>query len=120
MAEVELAKKSLSFLEIEIAQILLLEGTARIRLISIINKEAHIAEHFHIPFILSSGATNALLLRKPRDVASLATLFDIDVTLALRAISEIPIYLVNRNRLKLKPEFVAPGISLIERRTQDV
>jgi len=74
-----------------------------------------IAENFHIPVIISSGASNELLMRKPRGMAALASLFDLSKPLSTDAISKNPRAIVERNREKLNPQFVAPGIRLIRR-----
>ncbi|MEM3640326.1 MAG: RNase P subunit p30 family protein [Candidatus Bathyarchaeia archaeon] len=112
-AEAELASKSLVSLEIDIRLLLLLEGLARIRLLSLLRKEVAIAKGFHIPIILSSGAKEELLMRKPRETAALASLFDMDKALAIEAVSKNPLVVVKRNREKLGPNFVAPGIRVI-------
>jgi ribonuclease P/MRP protein subunit RPP1 len=112
-AEAELASNSQASLEIEIKPLLTLKGPARIRLLSTLRKEATIAKKFQVPIVISSGATSELLLRKPLEMAALATLFDLDKSSALDAVSKNPLVIVKRNREKLSPRFVAPGIRLI-------
>jgi RNase P/RNase MRP subunit p30 len=113
-AEAELASNSQASLEIEIKPLLTLKGPAGIRFLSVLRKEAAIAKGFHVPIVVSSGATSELLLRKPFEMAALATLFDLDKPLALDAVSKNPLAIVKRNREKLSPRFVAPGIRLIK------
>jgi len=112
-AEAELASKSLASLEIDIRLLLTLEGPARIRLLSMLRKEATIAQGFRIPIIISSGAKEELLMRKPREMAALASLFDMNKASAIEAVSKNPLAIVKRNREKLSPSFVAPGIRII-------
>jgi len=112
-AEAELASNSQASLEIEIKPLLTLKGPVGIRFLSVLRKEAAIAKGFHVPIVVSSGATSELLLRKPFEMAALATLFDLDKPLALDAVSKNPLAIVKRNREKLSPRFVAPGIRLI-------
>jgi ribonuclease P/MRP protein subunit RPP1 len=116
-AEAELASKALSYLEIEMAPLLLLTGFSRIRLLSRLRREAAIAEKFKVPVTISSGATNEYLIRRPHDYAALATLFDMPISSALRAISENPVAMVERNREKLSPGYVAPGIRVVGRKS---
>jgi RNase P/RNase MRP subunit p30 len=52
-------------------------------------------------------------MRKPLEMAALATLFDLDKPSALGAVSKNPLEIVKRNREKLSPRFIAPGIRLI-------
>jgi len=115
-AEAELASKALSCLEIEMAPLLSLSGSSRIRLLSSLRREVAIAKKFNVSVIISSGATNEYLMRSPHDYAALATLFDMPPPYALRALSENPLAIVERNREKLSPDYVAPGIRVVRRK----
>ncbi len=112
-AEAELASSSVAALEIDVKPIITLKGPARIRLLAVLRREAAIAEDYRVPVVVSSGATNPLQLRKPMEMAALATLFDLDKPTALDAVSKAPLTIVKRNREKLSPSFVAPGIRII-------
>jgi RNase P/RNase MRP subunit p30 len=114
-AEAELSSNTLGSLEIDIKPLLTLEGPARIRLLSSLRREVTIAEGFHVPIVVSSGASNELLMRKPREIAALTSLFDLDKSSAVNTVSKNPLAIVKRNREKLSPNFVAPGIRLIRR-----
>ena len=118
-AEAELASQAFSSLEIELAPILQLTTSSRIRLLSRLRKEVATAERFRVPITLSSGATDEQLMRGPRDYAALATLFDLPMSSALRSLSENPWVTVERNREKLSSDYVAPGIRVVGRRTGD-
>jgi len=115
-AEAELASKVSSSLEIEMAPLLLSTGHSRIRLLSRLRREVEIAERFKVPVTISSGATNEYLIRGPHDYAALTVLFNMSVFSALRALSENPINIVKRNREKLSPDYVAPGIRVVRRK----
>lgn len=114
-AEAELASDSLAAFEIDIKPLITLKGAAKIRLMSSLRKEVMIAQKFHVPIIVSSGISDELLMRKPRELAALASLFDLTEALAIDAISKTPLTLVKRNKEKLNPRFVAPGIRIIRR-----
>jgi RNase P/RNase MRP subunit p30 len=114
-AEAELASKALASLEIDIKSLLTLEGPTRVRLISSLRREAAIAQKFHVPIVISSGASDEFFMRKPRDMASLASLFDLDEFSAINAVSKNPMQIVKRNRENLSPKFVAPGIKVIRK-----
>ena len=116
-AEAELASQALSSLEIELAPILQLTSFSRVHLLSCLRKEVATAERLKVPITISSGATDELLMRGPRDYAALATLFDLPMSSALRALSENPWVTVERNRRKLSPDYVAPGIHVVGRKT---
>jgi len=115
-AEAELASRALSGLEIEVAPLLSLSGSSRTRLLSRLRREVAIAKRFNVPVVISSGATNEYLMRSPHDYAALATLFDMPLPYALRALSEDPLAIVERNRKKLSPDYVAPGIQVVRRK----
>jgi len=115
-AEAELASKALSSLEIEMAPLLSLTGFSRIRLLSRLRREVATAEKFKVPVTISSGATSEYFIRGPHDYAALTTLFDMPMSSALRALSENPLAIVERNREKLSPNYVAPGIRVVGRK----
>ena len=113
-AEAELASNSLAALEIDVKPLLVLEGPARIRLLSSLRREAAIAEQFHVPIVVSSGTVEERFLRKPLEMAALAFLFGLDEVAALDAVSQSAAAIVKRNREKLSSKFVAPSIRIIK------
>jgi len=114
-AEAELASKGLASFEVDLKPLLTLEGPPRIRLLSTLRREVTIAKAFRVPVVVSSGVPDELLMRKPREMAALTSLFDLDEISALRTVSENPAAIVRRNRQKLSAEFVAPGIRVVRR-----
>jgi RNase P/RNase MRP subunit p30 len=114
-AEAELASNCLASLEIDVKPLLTLEGPARIRLLSNLRREMVTAREFHVPIVISSGVSDETLMRKPKELAALASLFDLSGVYALEAVSKNPGVIVKRNREKLGPKFVAPGIRIIRR-----
>jgi ribonuclease P/MRP protein subunit RPP1 len=117
--EAELASRSFSAFEIELAPLLKLTSFSRIRLLSRLRKETVIAQKTKVPIILSSGATNELLMRRPDDYAVLTTLFDLPLSYALKGISDFPLDVIERNKQKLSSNYVAPGIRVVGRKTCD-
>jgi ribonuclease P/MRP protein subunit RPP1 len=115
VAEAELASNALCSLEIDMKMILASEGSARVRLLSSLRREVNIAKKSHVQTVISSGVSDELLMRRPMELASLAHLFDMDEASALEAVSKNPIAIIKRNREKLSPKFVAPGIRLVRR-----
>ena len=117
--ETELASQAFSSLEIELAPILQLTTFSRVQLLNRLRTEVATAQRAKIPVTLSSGATDTYLLRSPHDYAALATLFDLPAPNALKALSETPMGTVERNRKKLSPNYVAPGIYIVRRKKLD-
>ena len=114
LAEAELASKALASLEIDMAPLLSLRGGLRIRLLFRLRREVEIANKFNVHIVISSGATSRYFLRAPRDYAALASLFDLPPSVGLRALSDNPLAIVKRNRKKLSPGYVAPGIRVVK------
>jgi RNase P/RNase MRP subunit p30 len=85
-----------------------------VRFLSCLRREVAVAQEFRLPIVISSGASELMLMRKPREVAVLASLFGLTGDAALDAVSQNPAALVERNRQKLSAGFVAPGIQLIK------
>jgi len=114
-AEAELASKAGVSLELDLAPLLYLHRYRRIRLLSKMREETSIAKKSGVPIVLSSGANDVRLLRKPEDYASLGYLFGLNLDDAKRSMSEIPREIIERNRRKLDPNYVAPGVYIIRR-----
>ncbi|MCL2477286.1 RNase P subunit p30 family protein [Candidatus Bathycorpusculum sp.] len=112
-AEAELASAGLAALEVDIRPLLILEGPARVRLLSNLRREVALAQEFKVPLLVSSGASESHLMRMPKDLACLCYLFGLNQPQALDALSTTPNTLIERNREKLRSKFVAPGITLI-------
>jgi len=113
-SEAELASSGLATLEIDVMPLLVLQGPARVRLLSCLRREAQIAKDYHLPVVISSGVSDPILLRKPREMAVLASLFSYEGVNGLEAVSHNPLKIVRRNREKLGCRYVAPGIRIIK------
>ena len=113
-AEAALASKSSAALEIDLSRVLSVDSFVRVGLLSILRREATLAKSYGVPLVFSSGASDVLLLRKPQDFAALTFLFDMDASLALRALSGNPMSIVEKNRKKQSPGYVAPGIRVVK------
>jgi ribonuclease P/MRP protein subunit RPP1 len=113
-AEAELAVSNQTALEVDVKSLLVLEGPPRVRLLSSIRREVALAKEFHVPIVISSGVSEAHLMRMPRDMASIAYLFGLNEIEALDAVSTNPSHIVEVNRMKLGPNFVAPGITVLK------
>jgi ribonuclease P/MRP protein subunit RPP1 len=92
-----------------------MDGFRRIRLTSSLRREAALAKKFDVPLVLSSGALDKYLLRSPQDYASLGYLFSLAHHTAVGAMSDTPRGIVEKNRRKLSPDYVAPGVYLVKR-----
>ena len=116
-AEAELASASSAAFEIDMAQVLSsFEDRSGVGLFSRLRREVATANSSGVPLVISSGASEPLLLRKPKDYAALGLLFELDETRALQALAENPSIIVERSRSKQNSEYVAPGVRLVKTR----
>ena len=113
-AEAELASTGVAEFEVDIKPLLILQGSARVRLLSYLRREINLCSEFHVPVVVSSGVSRPLLLRKPREMALLSSLFGLPNNSQLDSVSLNPVKIVERNRKKLKKEFIAPEIRLVK------
>jgi len=68
------------------------------------------ATHEGIPVVVSSGARTPLRMREPRALASIMSLLGLSENMGLDAVSVTPQRILERNRDKLTPGFVSPGV----------
>jgi RNase P/RNase MRP subunit p30 len=115
LAEAELASNSLASLEIDMGPLITSETPTRVRLLTSLRREASIADGFNVPIVVSSGAQNERLIRRPMEIAITTSLFGLKKHLALDTVSKNPSTIVKRNREKLSATFVAPGIRVLRR-----
>jgi len=114
-AEAELAANALASFEVDLFSIISASSFERVRLLSSLRREVALADKFSVPVIFSSGASGEFSMRTPRDFAAVSLLFDMPLPMALNALSTNPSTIIKRNRAKLNPKFVAPGIRIIQR-----
>ncbi|MCD6464773.1 hypothetical protein J7L27_00165 [Candidatus Bathyarchaeota archaeon] len=114
-SEAKLASEKNAALEVNLTPLLYTEGFRRVHLLNILRKEISAANKFSVPIVLSSGAENPRLLRKPSDYAALTYLLGLDLHSAKLALSVNPISIVERNRRKLSPNYICPGVYLVKR-----
>jgi RNase P/RNase MRP subunit p30 len=116
-AEAELASGASAAFEIDLAQILSgLEGRSGVGVFSRLRREVAIANSFGVPLVISSGASEPLLLRRPRDYAALTLLFGLDEPRAKNALSLNPSVIVERNRRTQSADYAGPGVRLVKTR----
>lgn len=113
-SEARLASEKSACLEISLSPLIYSEGPSRIRLMRILRREVSVARKFGVPIVLSSGASEPYMLRRPGDYASLGYLIGLDLESANRSLSETPRNIIERNRRKLSPSYVCPGVYVVK------
>ena len=104
-----LASKSNCAYEVSLSDLL---GSSAERARVLVNMRRSIwnATHEGVPVGVSSGAGTPLRMREPRAIVSITSLLDIPEEKGLNAVSVIPTKILERNREKLGPGFVSPGV----------
>jgi len=87
-----------SALELELSRVLRSSHEATYESLKAFCFEIEMANRFHVNVILSSGATEPLALRAPRDIASVAVSLGLPPDTALDAVSSMPLSLIKRSR----------------------
>jgi len=116
-AEAELASASSAAFEVDLAWLLSsLESRSGVSVFSRLRREVATAGSFGVPLVISSGASEPLLLRKPKDCAALTLLFGLDESRAKDALSIDPGAIVERSRRKQSEDYVVPGVRVVDGR----
>ncbi|MBS7652649.1 hypothetical protein KEJ13_05910, partial [Candidatus Bathyarchaeota archaeon] len=66
-----------------------------------------------VPVVVSSGADSPILMRSPREIVALLDLLSVEEGEGKEMISRNPLMIVERNRGKMAPGFVAPGVRVV-------
>jgi len=84
--------------------------SALAKLLSTIGLEIENARRRTVPIVVSSGAASPGLMREPLGLSALLDLLGVDEEEGLDMISGNPMKIVERNRGKLSPDYVMPGV----------
>jgi len=101
--------------EINLSWILKLPQPFRINAIKKLAKEVLIAKENGVKIVVSSGADDIFSLRAPREMAAFLVTLGLKQEEALDAVSKTPFSIVENNRFKLSPLFIAKGVKLVKR-----
>lgn len=97
-------------LEIQLAELYSLHERQQIPALRQIHSALEIATRKNVPILFSSGSKKPDQMRSPRELASLAQMFMMNSKLSLDSLSTIPQQLIQRNLLKISPDYIAPGV----------
>lgn len=112
--EARLASDANGAYEINISDLLGQEPTILSKLLSIIRQEIDNARKRDVPIVVSSGANSTTIMREPRGAVALLDLVGVDEEEGLDMVSLSPWGIVEENRRKLSPSFIAPGVRLVD------
>ena len=109
-----LASNSNVALEISLNPIVKMERKMFPRIFFYVRRCLNLTKKYGIPIVVSSGASNILEIKPPRDLAAFIQIFGLDKEIALKTVSEIPKKIVEKNRKKLSKDFVGVGVRIVK------
>lgn len=96
--------------EVTLSDLLDSSAEERPRILVNMRRDIWNAEQEGIPIVMASGAGIPLRMREPRAIASITSLLGLNEERGLNTVSENPTKILERNRMKLAPGFVSPGV----------
>jgi len=112
-----LAKSCRAALEFNLSE-LISDPTLETRL-RLFRREIETAAETSTTVIGSSNASNPFGLRSPRDIAAVLYMIGLPLDLALRGVSDIPLGIVKKNRLRLAEPQIDEGVRILRRSTRN-
>jgi|GEM_PF-1061758 len=107
-----------SALELEISRLIAPSLKARSESLKALCEEIILAERCNVDIVISSGATNAVTLRAPRDMASVFTFLGMPKDVSLKAVSNTPLEIIKANRDRLSRKSAGSGVRLVRLKPQ--
>ncbi|MFW9887164.1 MAG: RNase P subunit p30 family protein [Candidatus Thorarchaeota archaeon] len=111
----KLAAVSGTALEIPIRPLLQSSGLARSKVIKAFRENVQTAFRAKMQVIVSSGSKNMMSMRSPTAMRYVGLLLGLDWHSTKTAVHEGPQGIIDRNRRRLSPDFIAPGIEVVKR-----
>jgi RNase P/RNase MRP subunit p30 len=84
-----------------------------------LRREIEVAAEGSTTVIGCTRASNLFELRSPRDVAAILHLLGLPLSAAVRAVSDVPLAMVRRNRLRMEEPRLEDGIRVLRRSPDD-
>ncbi len=111
----KLAASSGTALEVLIEPLLNSFGLARSKVVKVLRENVQTAIDAGMQVILSSGAKVVMSMRSATAMQYAGLLLGLDWHYAKIAVHESPQYVIDRNRKRLSPNFVAPGVEIVQK-----
>ncbi len=97
------------FVDVSVLPLITERGMRRMRFIEKGRDVMRVVKKFETPFLLTSGAKAWHMMRSPKDLMTLATLYGIEENIAIKGISDYPERLI---RKKLDKSFILDGLEV--------
>ncbi|MHA2063344.1 MAG: RNase P subunit p30 family protein [Candidatus Thorarchaeota archaeon] len=115
----KLAAVSGTALEVPIEPLLASFGLARSKVVKVFRENVETAMGAGMQVILTSGAKSTMSMRSPTSMRYVGLLLGLDWHYTKIAVYDGPQSIIDRNRKRMSPDFVAPGVEIIHRGEQD-
>lgn len=96
-------------LEFDLAHVLRREGGPRVQALRGLRKLRELVEHYDAPFVVSASPRSHLAVRAPRELLAVGEVVGFERAQIEAGLAEWGV-LARRNRERLSPEFVSPGV----------
>ena len=110
-----LASIANTYLEIQIAPLLKSSGLNRSKILKSYRESVSTAMDAGMDVVLTSGAIHPMGLRSSVAMAHIGILLGMDRAYADRAVSSLPMSIIERNAKKLQPGFVSNGVEILQK-----
>ncbi|MFX0045376.1 MAG: RNase P subunit p30 family protein [Candidatus Hermodarchaeota archaeon] len=111
----KLAAASDTALEVSIAPLLGVSGLTRSKVVKVLRETTQTALDAGMPIVLSSGSDSPITMRSPRALCYVGLLLGLDWHGSEKAVYENPDRIFERNKRRLGPDYVGPGVEIVER-----
>ncbi|MHA1939130.1 MAG: RNase P subunit p30 family protein [Candidatus Thorarchaeota archaeon] len=111
----KLAAVSDTALEVPIEPLLTSSGLTRSKVIKVFRENVQTAMDAGMQVILSSGSKGVMSMRSPTAMRYVGLLLGLDWHNTKIAVHEGPQGIIDRNRKRLSPDFIAPGVEIVQR-----
>ena len=111
----KLAALSGTALEVPLRPLLKSSGLARSKVIKVFRENVQTAVGAKMQVVLSSGSTNVMSMRSPTAMRYVGLLIGLDWHYTKTAVHDGPQEIIDRNRKRLSPDFIAPGVEVVKR-----
>lgn len=108
------ASKNNVAIEINFRELLSTYRKNRAIMLEKIGTNVRLCQELGVKMVVSSGAQSVWEMRDPRELVSIANILGMELAASFSTVSDIPAWIVERNKQKLTGKIVADGIEIVE------
>lgn len=108
------ASKNNVAIEINFRELLSTYRKNRAIMLEKIGTNVRLCHELGVKMVVSSGAQSVWEMRDPRELVSIANILGMELAASFATVSDIPAWIVERNKQKLSGKIVADGIEIVD------